>query len=273
MINSHLVERAANLIHDADALIIAVGAGMSVDSGLPDFRGSNGLWTTLLPNGMRERDIQSLTQGDCFARDPVAAWRFYGRALQVCSQTVPHEGYGILLRWAERATHGAFVYTSNVDGHFHAAGFDEERVVECHGSINFMQCTKPCCPSIWAAGSMADALGDINRLTSENLPRCSYCGGVARPNFLLFSDPAWLASRTSKQQMNFQQWQKEARKAVVIEIGAGLALPSIRMFSESLGIPLIRINPEDAGIGDLEGVAFRGSALAMLRCIDREMVN
>ncbi|WP_235993571.1 Sir2 family NAD-dependent protein deacetylase [Paraburkholderia solitsugae] len=84
--------RAAKLIRGADAIVIAAGAGMSVDSGLPDFRGNGGLWTSLLPAGMTEHDVGSLTQGDCFVEKPVDTWRFYGRALQVCRQQTPHAG-------------------------------------------------------------------------------------------------------------------------------------------------------------------------------------
>ncbi|SAL16347.1 silent information regulator protein Sir2 [Caballeronia sordidicola] len=118
MINSTDIQRAADWIRNADGIVIAAGAGMSVDSGLPDFRGTDGLWTSLLPVGMTERDVGSLTQGDCFVEKPVDAWRFYGRALQVCRQLKPHPGYAMLKRWAEGARHGAFVFTSNVDATF-----------------------------------------------------------------------------------------------------------------------------------------------------------
>ena len=58
------IQRAADWVRNADGIVIAAGAGMSVDSGLPDFRGTDGLWTALLPAGMTERDIGSLTQGE-----------------------------------------------------------------------------------------------------------------------------------------------------------------------------------------------------------------
>lgn len=267
------VQEAARLLQDADALIIAAGAGMSVDSGLPDFRGSHGLWTSMLPAGMSERDIGSLTQGDIFRRDPLAAWRFYSRALQACTQTVPHTGYQMLLRWAQSTRHGAFVYTSNVDGHFQRAGFAEERVVECHGSINFMQCSRPCSPAIWSSSDLAASLGDADRLTNAGLPRCGCCGSFSRPNFLMFSDSAWLGARTFAQQLRQEVWRGQVRNPVVVEIGAGLAVPSVRMFAESLRMPLIRINRRDAEIGQGGGVALRGSALEMLSRIDEAVVS
>ncbi|MFT4508979.1 Sir2 family NAD-dependent protein deacetylase [Caballeronia sp. 15711] len=116
---------------------------MSVASGLPAFRGSEGLWSTLLPDGMREGEIGSLTQAECFAARPVQAWKFYGRALEVSRDTPPHDCSRLIQQWAAQKRYGTFVYTSNVDGHFQAAGFAEERVVECHGTINMLQCTTP----------------------------------------------------------------------------------------------------------------------------------
>ncbi|CAN0624491.1 Silent information regulator protein Sir2 [Burkholderia multivorans] len=267
MLASHSIRHAARLVQGADALIIAAGAGMSVDSGLPDFRGSNGLWSTLLPEGMRERDIGALTQGGCFTNDPVSAWRFYGRAIDVCGHATPHAGYETLLRWGQRMKHGAFVYTSNVDGHFQKAGFAESRVIECHGTMHFLQCATPCSADIWPANGREASLGDAPDMTRTELPRCIHCGGLARPNFLLFSDPGWLAARTHAQWQRFDAWRRAAERPVIVEIGAGLAVPSVRLFAESLRSPLVRINLHDAQAGDSD-VALAGGARDVLMEID-----
>jgi len=260
---------AADWIRNADGIVIAAGAGMSVDSGLPDFRGTGGLWTSLLPAGMSERDLGSLTQGSCFVEKPVDARRFYRRALQVCRQVKPHAGYALLRRWAQRARHGAFIFTSNVDGHFQVAGFDEERVLECHGTINFMQCGEPCSDAIWASGSVMDAV-DIDTLALPDLPHCGHCGRLARPNFLLFDDRAWIDRRSSAQWGHLRRRLAQVSKPVVIELGAGTTVPSVRMFAESVRGPLIRINLADHGVTG-EGVGIRGAALEVLCAIDAVM--
>ena len=85
------IYRAAQYIENADAIIIAAGAGMSVHSGLPAFRGSEGLRATLLPDGMRGGEIGSLTQAECFAARPVQAWKFSGvrsRVAAICHRTM-----------------------------------------------------------------------------------------------------------------------------------------------------------------------------------------
>ncbi|WP_027779924.1 SIR2 family NAD-dependent protein deacylase [Paraburkholderia caledonica] len=266
MINTSELKRASEWLRNADGIVIAAGAGMSVDSGLPDFRGTHGLWTSLLPAGMTERDVGSLTQGDCFLDRPVEAWQFYGRAFQVCRQLTPHRGYAMLARWARRVANGAFVFTSNVDGHFQAAGYDEARVLECHGTMNFMQCGKPCGAAIWPSDStMANV--DPDALTLSTLPRCPHCGHVARPNFLLFDDHHWVEKRTAAQWERMGTWLRAVKRPVVIELGAGTAVPSVRMFAESVRGPLIRINPEEYDVAG-EGVGLQGTALDVLDALD-----
>jgi NAD-dependent SIR2 family protein deacetylase len=261
MTRNQAILRAAALIRSADAIVIAAGAGMSVDSGLPAFRGSEGLWTTLLPEGMKERDIGSLTQADCFVRRPAQAWAFYGGALGVCRRAAPHEGYRLILSWATAKRHGVFAYTSNVDGHFQAAGFPEERVVECHGSIHTLQCTRPCSDALWpAAIQLAPAV-------------CAHCGALARPNFLMFGDDAWIPSRTARQQANLREWTRSMERPVVIEIGAGRTVPSIRLFAETFGAPLIRINLDDEQVDGAHDVGIRGGALDVLQSIDAALAS
>lgn len=101
---------------------------MSAAFGLPDFRGSGGLWTSLLPPGINERDVGSLTQENCLVERVVNAWRFYGRALQICKRLTLRAGYAFLPRWANLNRHDGFVFTSNIDGHLQRAGFKKIRL-------------------------------------------------------------------------------------------------------------------------------------------------
>lgn len=260
------VKHAAELVRSADAILIAAGAGMSVDSGLPAFRSYGGLWTTLMPTGIGEHQIGSLTRGDCFTRQPEQAWAFYGRALAVCQRTAPHDGYRLISQWAAKRRYGSFVYTSNVDGHFQAAGFREDRVVECHGTIHRLHCATPCSDRLWHTDS----------LTGENapaLPACPNCGGLARPNFLLFGDDAWVPTRTLGQLANLRKWISGTERAIAIEIGAGQAVPSVRMFAESFGTPLIRINLHDEHVDSDTATGIRGTALAVLQEIAAGMAR
>ncbi len=94
---------------------------MGVDSGLPDYRGPEGFWRAYPPYRALGLRFEELADPVHFADDPGLAWGFYGHRLTLYRSTVPHAGFGVLLRWArERPT---FVFTSNVDGQFQRAGF------------------------------------------------------------------------------------------------------------------------------------------------------
>src|SRR5512138_172531 len=127
--------RAADAIRGASALVVTAGAGMGVDSGLPDFRGDHGFWNAY---PMYERLGLSFVQAanpEHFERDPAFGWGFYGHRTNLYRQTTPHEGFHILRRWTRDLGLDHFVVTSNVDGQFQKAGFGEEKILEVHGSI------------------------------------------------------------------------------------------------------------------------------------------
>ena len=134
------IERAAKAVKQANCIIITAGAGMGVDSGLPDFRGPEGLWKAYPPLQKRGLTLPETSNPRWFDNDPKFAWGFFGHRYNLYKQTVPHRGFQILRKWAEAKPDGYFVFTSNVDGHFQKAGFDGEKVEECHGSIHFLQC-------------------------------------------------------------------------------------------------------------------------------------
>src|SRR5580700_1190478 len=127
---------AAKAIFDADALLIGAGAGMGVDSGLPDFRGNEGFWNAYPAFRRQKLSFVELANPAWFDADSGRAWGFYGHRLNLYRATQPHDGFQRLLAWGRSKRRGYFVFTSNVDGQFQRAGFDADRIVECHGSIH-----------------------------------------------------------------------------------------------------------------------------------------
>lgn len=260
------IERAAGLIRDADTLVVTAGAGMGVDSGLPDFRGDYGFWRAYPALGRLGRSFAEVASPATFASDPALAWGFYGHRLNLYRRTVPHEGFAILKRWA--ATKPAFVFTSNVDGQFARAGFDVDRMVECHGSIHHLQCAAACTDAIWPADDFAPDVDDAACRLRNDPPRCPHCGGLARPNILMFGDGAWVGDRTDAQYARYRDWRRDAGRAVVIEFGAGTAVPSVRRFGESQRAALIRVNPREPSLDGRSGVSIESGALDAIRAID-----
>ncbi len=138
------LDRAAEAISQADALLITAGAGIGVDSGLPDFRGNEGFWRAYPPLKRLGISFYDMANPLWFKRDPELAWGFYGHRLGLYRSTQPHDGFQIISNWSGGYPTGWFVFTSNVDGQFQKAGFDGDRILECHGSIHHLQCLNHC---------------------------------------------------------------------------------------------------------------------------------
>src|SRR4051812_21640548 len=101
-----LLNRAAQAVQSAGALFIGAGAGMGVDSGMPDFRGDRGFWNAYPPYEKLGLNFIALANPRWFRTDPALAWGFYGHRLNLYRATQPHEGFQILRRWAGRMGHG-----------------------------------------------------------------------------------------------------------------------------------------------------------------------
>ncbi len=245
--------RAAELIKGAEVLVITAGAGMGVDSGLPDFRGDRGFWKAYPMYERLGLNFVDAANPKHFQRDPSFGWGFYGHRTNLYRDTLPHAGFGILRGWIDRFGLEYFVVTSNVDGQFQKAGFAEDSILEVHGSIHHLQCLHPCSEAIWDNAETFPV--DHETMRSRHVPQCINCHGVARPNILMFGDFSWLADRTRHQERNFDEFLTDNRETrmVVVEIGAGTAIPTIRYLTERLGrevhSTVIRINPREAQIG------------------------
>jgi len=266
------LEKAAGWLRDADGLLITAGAGMGVDSGLPDFRGRDGFWRAYPALRHRGLSFEDMANPVRFAEHPKLAWGFYGHRLKLYRETVPHEGFAILRRWAGRMPRGAFVFTSNVDGQFQKAGFSESQVHECHGSIHTLQCLEGCTTDTWPAEGFHPLVNEKTSELENSLPRCPRCGSLARPNILMFGDWAWIDEPYEKQRVRFEDWITSTSRPVVVELGAGKAVPTVRRFSEhSSHQRLIRINLREAKTSPMHGVGFEGGAAATLERIDRQL--
>ena len=266
-------ERAISIIREAEVFIITAGAGMGVDSGLPDFRGDKGFWEAY-PSYAR----LGLSFAECatpihFIIDPHFAWGFYGHRTNLYRETIPHNGFRIIKKWIERNKAEYFVITSNVDGQFQKAGYDDDRIYEVHGSIHWLQCQACCNNKLW----YNDAVFRIDETTMracDPLPVCSCCGKVCRPNIVMFSDYSWLQERIRTQNIAFDQFLKNnhGSRIAVIEMGAGTTIPTIRVMSERIGQNLehatvIRINSREPSIGSPH-ISMACGALAGLQDID-----
>jgi len=268
------LQKARILLQEADALFITAGAGMGVDSGLPDFRGEEGFWQAYPKARELGLRFEEMANPEWFESDPHLAWAFYGHRLHLYRDTMPHEGFRTLLELSKSKKYQSFIFTSNVDGQFQKAGFPEERVMECHGSIHHLQCIDDCEGKLWPADKTIVEIGEGFR-AKDPLPTCPDCGRVARPNILMFGDFGWNYSRSNGQRDRLVRWmdrvEKEGAKLAIIEMGAGTAIPTVRNTSEQIarrfGVPLIRINPRESQDAEI-GIAL-GAMEALDQIIER----
>ena len=253
MTNEEALDRAAEWIADAEALVIGAGAGMGVDSGLPDFRGPQGFWRAYPPYAEKKLVFTDLANPRWFHEDPEFAWGFYGHRLDLYRRTAPHAGYELLRAWGRALKHGCFVFTSNVDGQFQAAGFAESEIVEAHGSIHWLQPLRAT-GELFPADEVAVSVDTDTMRALPPLPHHPKRDEILRPNILMFGDGGWDSQRAQEQEHRFERWLEELRgdRLVVVECGAGSAVPTVRWQSEQLvsmlGGALVRINTREPDV-------------------------
>jgi NAD-dependent SIR2 family protein deacetylase len=248
--------RCAELIQHAEGLLITAGAGMGVDSGLPDFRGTKGFWRAYPALALANIRFEEIASPSTFETNPALAWGFYGHRLKQYRETVPHQGFRILRDIADMLPQGAFVFTSNMDGQFQKAGFSPNRLCEIHGSIHHLQCQHGCMNDIRDAAQFKPQVDETRCLLTSAPPRCPHCDDIARPNILMFGDWKWIDDRMRQQHARLDAWLAETRRVLTIEIGAGTHIPTVRHMSEFQSGPLIRINPTEAEVRDERDVGL-----------------
>jgi len=261
---------AAVAIRTADALLIGAGAGMGVDSGLPDFRGPEGFWKAYPP--FQGKSFSEISTPHWFETDPALAWGFFGHRLKLYRSATPHAGFEMLRRWGEQTPSGAFVFTTNVDGQFQKSGMPAKKVLEYHGSIHHLQCTKICGSGVWPADTLDMRIDEATIRAQSPHPRCLKCDAIARPNIFIFSDWEFDESRFVVQHAAYKRWRLplQGKRVVAIEMGAGLSIPTVRKECEEQGHILIRINPREAETA-ANGISIPLGALAALELIDQRM--
>jgi NAD-dependent deacetylase len=163
------VDRLAELVREHGPAVVLTGAGISTESGIPDFRSPTGIWANY--------DPQEYATIDAFRADPVKVWRFYALRLAALTEARPNAGH-IALAELERAGLIRAVVTQNIDLLHERAGSPD--VVEVHGSIRTSSCV--------GCGSRYPLAEVLRLLEAEGVPRCAGCNGVLKPDVVFFGE-------------------------------------------------------------------------------------
>ncbi len=163
-------QRLAELIRESSCTVALTGAGISVPSGIPDFRTpGEGLWEKV--------DPMEVAHIDAFRRDPAKFWSFYRPRFQMLGDKEPNPAHRALAELENRGLLEA-VITQNIDTLHHKAG--SKRVVEVHGSIRTSSCQ-----SCGAEFPLADVEG---LFAEDGAARCAGCDGPVKPDVVLFGE-------------------------------------------------------------------------------------
>jgi NAD-dependent deacetylase len=160
------VAELAVLVRERQPCIVLTGAGMSTESGIPDFRSDTGIWADVDP--FEVASIQA------FRRDPERVWSFYRQRIDLLLEAEPNSGHRALAELEGRGLVAAVV-TQNIDTLHSRAGSRE--VVEVHGSIRSAQCLS----CLWQEPSESV----LSQLETSAVPACPHCGEILKPGVTL----------------------------------------------------------------------------------------
>jgi NAD-dependent deacetylase len=226
------VEEARQWLEAASSVVILTGAGISAESGIPTFRGSDGLWKNFKP--------EELATPQAFAKDPRLVWEWYDWRRGLIAKAEPNAGHRALVQ-LEAAKPNFTLITQNVDGLHDRAG--SRRVLKLHGDIWRMQCSE--CGRNWPD----------RRVPLPKLPPHCGCGAVARPGVVWFGEPlgeVWAEA------------EHAAREAgVLLVVGTSAVVnpaATLAPIAKSAGARVIEINPEETPISRHVDLSLRGGA-------------
>jgi NAD-dependent deacetylase len=254
------LSRARDILARARRVVVLTGAGISAESGVPTFRGEEGLWKT--------HRAEDLATPEAFARDPLLVWEWYAWRRERLSRCLPNAGHVALAKFAlaraaESPSSGpaaalppVVLVTQNVDGLHERAARDASGPwspapalpLELHGSIFRDRCSR--------CRRSAPAHESIDPSCRETLPRCGSCGGLMRPAVVWFGEAleAAVLSRAFT----------AARVADVCLVVGTSALvhpaASVPIATLQRGGAVLEVNPEETPLSDLAAVSIRSNA-------------
>ena len=227
---------------------VLTGAGVSAASGVPTFRGADGLW--------RRHRPEALATPEAFHRDPALVWEWYNWRRQLVAACEPNRAHTVLAAWTRRDPQMRLI-TQNVDGLHERAG--AERVIRFHGSLWDVGCWEQCArsPIRWSDHTVPFATLP---------PTCRHCGGLLRPGLVWFRegiDPTVLSQ--SEEATSCELFLTIGTSSVVYP-AAGLVAQARRR-----GAFTVEINPDETPASDHVDLVLRGTAEAILDAIEQHI--
>jgi len=255
MSEAAMLEQVAALCTRAGRILFVTGAGISADSGLPTYRGIGGLYEEdLTEDGLA---IEEALSGRVFKLRPDLTWKYLAHIEANCRGARPNAAHRAIAE-LERRHPRSLVFTQNIDGLHRAAG--SRNLVEIHGTLHRLRCTE--CER---SRSVLDYAG------LALPPACPACGGLLRPDVVLFGEELPTAGMEHLERALQQGFD------LVFSIGTTSAFPYIGgtvLWARQFGIPTVEINPGESAVSHLVDFRLRsGAAEAMSALMARIPAN
>ncbi|MFP4476961.1 MAG: SIR2 family NAD-dependent protein deacylase [Desulfatibacillaceae bacterium] len=246
--------------HGRGFVVFMTGAGISSESGVPTFRGTEGYWTV----GSRNYQPQEAATYSMFSRHPRDIWAWYLYRRTVCARARPNPAHYALANLEKALGKRFLLITQNIDGLHLLAGNSAERTWQIHGNVHTMRCATGCgwsgpFPEEIGAHDRDDGLSD----KTWQLLRCRGCGGLSRPHVL------WFDECYDEQHFRFESSLRAAAQAdllVVVGTSGATNLPvQVGAMAARQGAAVIDVNPDENPFSGLalslpDGLFCKGSA-------------
>lgn len=213
--NIYDVERVKEILLSSEHAVFFGGAGVSTDSGIPDFRGNGGLYDS------EEESNEYYLSRECLMREPDKFFQFFKNNM-VFQNAEPNDAHFAIARLEERGLIKA-VITQNIDGLHQKAG--SQRVIELHGTANRYYCTR--CGKVYSDEVLS---------AQDYIPRCEVCNSLVRPDVTLYGE--------SLDGFNYADAEEEISRADVLIVGGSSLVvnPAASLIDSFQGEHLIIIN-------------------------------
>lgn len=240
-----MLDKIADLAANCRACVVLTGAGISAESGVPTFRGQEGLWAKFRP--------EELANMNAFLANPKLVWEWYCWRRTLMAAVKPNPGHEAITR-LEKLFDSFVLITQNVDGLHGAAG--TVRVLELHGDIHRNKCV--------ACGRPHLAMRDID---PDNIPVCTTCGGKIRPDVVWFGEML-------DEEILAEAFRVSEEADIFLCVGTSAVVhpaASLPVVAKRHGATLVEINVEQTPLTELADYHLPGKAGEILPELARRL--